>query len=74
MHTTNDSFGRRIGFPLAVRYGCTSVLERLYRRRVWCVPALVAGPPATFSTFSSEVVNLLGEAQFGWALSDVRDV
>jgi fluoride exporter len=26
------------------------------------------GGLTTFSTFSSEVVNLLGEAQFGWAL------
>jgi CrcB protein len=26
------------------------------------------GGLTTFSTFSTEVVNLLGEAQFGWAL------
>ena len=27
------------------------------------------GGPTTFSTFSSEVVNLLGQAQFGWAVA-----
>jgi CrcB protein len=29
------------------------------------------GGLTTFSTFSSEVVNLLGEAQFGWALAAI---
>jgi fluoride exporter len=29
------------------------------------------GGLTTFSTFSSEVVNLLGEAQFGWALATI---
>jgi CrcB protein len=55
------------GFGACLRWWLTELPPEA---RLFVITGFLGGL-TTFSTFSSEVVNLLGEAQFSWALAAI---